>query len=250
MSKAVSVLGWLLAGHALLAALFWGLLHVPEANVAMLVLSAVLVALLLAVATVVEVTAAAWLWPGSRFRDAVHAGVRGLPALLAALVAWGLAAWLGGRIELWHGTHRGEIDAWLIARAGTTSTGWAHAAIEALAVFIRWIVGLTLAVGAVHGWLADGVGGLARLGWVRRAFSRYQFGLVALAFVLLIALPWQAADWRPAGLPPTWVEALFVAAKLAVLLVVAHVGWMIVLAAGASRGGAVRGARARSEAPE
>jgi hypothetical protein len=235
MSKAASVVGWLLAGHALMAALFWGLLHVPEANVPMLVLSALLVALLLAVASVVEVTAAAWLTPGTPFRAAVHAGVRGLPALLVALAAWGVAAWLAGRLELWHGAHRGEIDAWLIARAGTTQAGWLHAGLEALAVFIRWIVGLTLAVAALHAWLAGGLRGLVRFGWIRRAFSRYQFGLIALAFVLLIALPWQAVSWRPAGLPATWVEALFVGVKLVALAVVAHVGWMVVLAAGARR---------------
>jgi hypothetical protein len=235
MRKTVSVVGWLLAGHAVLAALFWGLIHVPDANVTMLALSALLVALLLAVATVVEVTAAAWLTPGTPFRRAVHAGVRGLPALLVALVAWGVTAWLAGRLELWHQAHQGEIDAWLIARAGTTEARWAHAALDVLVFFIRWVVGLTLAVAAVHGWLAGGVRGLARCGWVRRAFSRYQLGLVALAFVLLIALPWRAAYWRPSGLPPTWIEALFVTVKLALLLIVAHVGWTIVLAAGARR---------------
>jgi hypothetical protein len=235
MSKAVSIVAWLLAGHALLAALFWGLIHVPDANVTMLALSAVIVALLLAVATVVEVTAAAWLTPGTPFRSAVHAGVRGLPALLAALLVWGVAAWAAGRLELWHQAHHGEIDAWLIARAGTTQAAWAHAGIDIAVFVIRWMVGLTLAVAIVHGWLTGGVRGLVRFGWLRRAFSRYQFGLVTLAFVLLIAVPWRAAHWRPAGLPPTWVEALFVGVKLGLLLIVGHVGWMIVLAAGARR---------------
>ena len=56
---------------------------------------------------------------------------------------------------------------------------------------------------------------------------------MGLAIVLLVALPWRAIDWRPAALPPTWLEPAFVGLKLAVIYVLLNLGWGYVLRAGA-----------------
>ena len=49
MATLLRVTAWLMVGHVVVAGLFWGLLNVPESNVAMLGLSAMLVVLLLVV---------------------------------------------------------------------------------------------------------------------------------------------------------------------------------------------------------
>jgi hypothetical protein len=39
--------------------------------------------------------------------------------------------------------------------------------------------------------------------------------------------------WRPKGLPATWLEPAFVLVKLAVIYLLANIGWALVLRAGA-----------------
>ena len=72
---------WLVIGHALLVALFWGFVNVPDSNALMVALSTAVLALLIATLAVVHGTAAAWLlahgesrlsssrrWPGASLR--------------------------------------------------------------------------------------------------------------------------------------------------------------------------------------
>jgi hypothetical protein len=65
--------------------------------------------------------------------------------------------------------------------------------------------------------------------WLRASVSRRQLGVVALAIVLLVAVPWRAVAWRPRGLSPNAAEVVFVATKLSLLYVIAHVGWLLML---------------------
>src|SRR5690606_38496087 len=82
--RLVAVLVWLLAGHAVLFGLFWSLVHVPDANTLMLGVTALTAVAFVIVAAIVEVTAAAWLWPEATFRTALAEGTRGLVPLVVA----------------------------------------------------------------------------------------------------------------------------------------------------------------------
>jgi hypothetical protein len=238
--KALAVVTWLVAGHALWLGLFWALVNVPESNAAMLAVSAVVVLLLLLVVALVDGTAGAWLLPGRSLREALHEAARAVPAVVVAIVVAGLFLWLGHAIDEWHEAHRGEIDAWLIARFDAPAATWPHRAIDALVFFVSGVVGVSLAVAALFARLEGGLTALARPGWVRAGFSRDQLTLVAIGMTVFVALPWQFAYWRPESLPPTWVQPGFAVAKLSLIFVAMNVGWMICLLAGA------RNASARS----
>lgn len=233
--KLVAVLAWLLAGHALVFGVFWALVRVPDSNVLMLGASALLLVVLVVVAATVEVTAAAWLWPGMPFRQALAEGTRGVvPAMVAALV-FAASWWAADVLEASFAARRGEIDAWFIATLDTTRTAWVASVVAALAFLVRWIVGVAAAVAIVHAWIAARWAGLLGLHWVPRAVSRYQLGLTALAMVVLVALPWAAVYWRPPGIPPTSMQLLFVGAKLGTIALAVHIGWVLVLMAGVPR---------------
>jgi hypothetical protein len=230
--KLVAVLGWLLAGHAVLFGLFWLLVQVPDANTLMLGATSLVAVALLVVAAMVEVTAAAWLWPGATFAGALAEGVRGVVPLVCGALVFAGAWWVAGAIDAAFAARRGEIDAWFIATFDTTRTAWVAHLVAALVFLVRWVLGVSAAVAIVHAWLAARWGGLLGLHWVPRAVSRHQLGLTALAMIALVALPWSAAYWRPPGIPPTSVQLLFVGAKLGSIALLAHIGWVMVLAAG------------------
>jgi hypothetical protein len=218
---------WLLAGHAVLAGLYWALLNVPESNVLMLGATTLLAIALLLVAAIVEGRAVMQLDVSQRtFRWFVAASV---PALVVALVIYFTFTLIYDRIGAWHQQHSGEIDAWLIARFDWTQTTWLHRAIGLANDFLRDVIGLSLAVGAFAAGVLGGLGDLLRLRWVRRALRPRTLLIVLVAVLGLIWLPWQAASWRPVSLPPTWVQPLFAAAKLGLLLCIVHIGWTLVL---------------------
>lgn len=239
MTRGAAILGWLVAGHAAAGALYVALVNVADTNAAMLGLSALLAALCLFTLAVVEGTVLAWLVPGTTFRAAVGRGVRAVPVFLVALAIAGACWILAGALEARARAHAGEIDAWFIATFDIVSTAWVHRTLAAAAFVVRGIVGVSLAVAALGAGVAGGARRLLSAGWLRAAFSGQQLGLTAAAIVLFVVLPWRAVGWRPAWLPPTWVEVAFVALKLGALSIVAHVGWLLVLFAGA-RGAALR----------
>jgi hypothetical protein len=239
MTRAVAILAWLAGGHAAAGALYVAFINVPDANVLVLGLSALLALLLLFTLAIVEGTALAWLVPGATFRAAVGRGVRATPAFVVALALAGACWAVADGLEAWAQARAGEIDAWFIATWGVVRTAWVHRTIAALAFVLRGVVGVSLAVAVLGAGVTGGVRRLLSAGWLRAALSRQQLGLTAAAIVLLVVLPWRAVDWRPAWLPPTWIEVAFVGFKLAALSVVAHVGWLLVLVAG------VRGAESR-----
>jgi hypothetical protein len=238
--KALTLVAWLAAGHALLVALFWGLVNVPDANALMLGASLAVALLLLLGVALVDGTAAAWLLPGRTFREALGAGLRSVPGVVAALIAFGACWWLAGRLDAWHATYHGQIDAWMISRFNAPEATWPHRAIDILSFLLRDVLGVSLAVALLFAWLERGLRGLAGAGWLRAGLSRDQVMLVAIGVTLFIALPWHFAHWRPESLPPTWVQPAFAVAKLGLIYVAMNVGWALCLLAGArgSGGGA------------
>jgi len=230
---ALARVAWLAVGHAALVALFWGLVNVPDANALMIGLSIATLAALIAVAAIVEGTAAAWLLPGRSWRQALVAGLGSVPAVVAALVLMGIFWWIGVACAGWFDGHRGEIDAWLIANFDVTETAWIDRVVSAVGFVWMGILGVSLAVALLYVRLERGMPAVVRGEWLRAGLSRDQLTLTAAAMTLLVALPWQAAYWRPRGLPPNAWQLAFVALKLGLIYLAMNVGWLFVLLAGA-----------------
>jgi hypothetical protein len=204
---------WLMAMQAVLAGLYWALLSTPESNAWMLTLSAALIATLVAVAGL-ALDVALRLTSGDpavprRAADWIRPGLRLVPALALALLVAGIAQWLGGGVE----ASRGRITAWLIARTGWADPEVLFTSVRWLAAFATWVVGPALAL-ALFAALTRGVAASPR-GWLgpATAWPTLLAGAVGVA-ALAWGWPWLAA-WRPA-LPPTWVQLVAVAAKVAV----------------------------------
>jgi hypothetical protein len=229
MARLVKVTLWLLVGHGMLAAVYWGLLNVPESNVAMLAASTALVMALLVGAIVVEVGAVLGLGTDAPWTERAWRALAAAPAFVFALAIWFAFAWLHSRLASLHEARSGEIDAWLIARFDWTRTAWLHRAMSLALHFLRDVLGLSLAVGALVTGTLGTLSDLLRLRWTRHAFAWRRLLVITLALVCLIWLPWQASTWRPASLPSNVVQPIFAAAKLAVIAVIAHMGWTLIL---------------------
>ena len=242
MRRGLERLACLCGGHAIAAALFVGLINVPDANVPMLSLSMTLVVLVAVIAAMTTATVLAWWMPGVSFRDALgRAFTSGVPAAIAAAVVFAAIWWSAGRVATWHEAHRGEMDAWFIATFNAARTGWLHWAIGLLLFVARAILATSVAVAIVAAAVAGGGRAIFSFRWLRAAFSRLQVGVVAMSVVLLIALPWRALAWRPPWVLPGAAEPVFVGLKLAVVYLLINAGWALVLFA-ASRAAVDRGA--------
>lgn len=230
-ARLASIAAWLLAGHGLWVALFWGLLQVPESSVWMLALSAVLAIVLVVLAAVLQSGASsAWQIDRAVVPALVSGSRRADAAILAALV-FGALWWATEALLTWHAGVAGQIDAAYIARTGRSQTQWIHATFFWLVMFLRWTVGLTLAVSLLASAVAGGRAVLRSGAWVRSAIAPRSWLAVTFWFVLLVAIPWHLVDWRP-RLLSLGAEPWFVGAKLALVAVAMAVGWALVLQAG------------------
>lgn len=241
------ITAWLLAGHALWLGLFWGLLQVPESSTAMIVLSAALIVLLVALGAALHGGAAA-AWDATRDPwGRLLAGVHLVPAVLLASAVFGAAWWVTDVALDWHTRTAGQIDAAYIARTGRSATGWIHGVIFWTVMFVRWTLGLTLAVSLLGAVAGTGLRAVASTRWIRAGVAPRRWLALTFWLVLLVALPWQAVDWRPARIGLA-LEPWFVAAKLAAVAVAMAAGWALVLRVGTDEprepdtaGAAIRG---------
>jgi hypothetical protein len=214
-----------------LGGIYWGFLNVPESNVLMLIVSALLALLLVTGAGVIDTTGLLMLRSGDdwTWRTALRRSVGALPAFVAALALWLIVGWICGRLLRYHEAHSGELDAWFIATLNWTRIAWLHRTIDWLLHIVQFVIGTSLAITllatAAAGTLADAV----HPRWMRRALSPVQLLIVAVAFYGLIYLPWQAVYWRPASLPATTLEVAFALAKLTILGLLMHIGWTLIL---------------------
>lgn len=227
--RSIAIVAWLVAGHVVLGGLYWALLQTPESNVFMLTTSALLVLLMLIGVGIVEgVGLMAWQHAG---------GVAGLIGGVARRVFWVVPAlavfaalwWVTGVHLRYFEVHAGEIDAWFIAKTGWVRTAWFHVGMQWIGYFLRFVVGVALALSLFAAGLGQSWAGAARGGWLARAFSWRTLAIVGLALLAIWAGPWQLAYWRPSGLPSTWMQPTFAGAKLVVLFVVANALWALVL---------------------
>jgi hypothetical protein len=228
--RLLSITAWLAFGHALLLGLFWSLLQVPESNTAMLVVSVVVAAAIVAAAGWVEAVALGLWVAGTSWRESLRrARIAPVPAVVALTsfgVIWLLTAHLRAA---WFG-HTGEIDAWLMQRLGWTRTAGLHSVAGWVIGFIRFVVGGLIALTILAWALAGGMRALARPGrWLGAAPAPRPLVVGGLLFHGLVWLPWRAAFWRPAWLAPNWQEAAFAAVKLGLLYAIANLGWATIL---------------------
>jgi hypothetical protein len=230
MRRLIAVVCWVIAGHAVLAGLYYALLNVPESSIWMLVASAMLAVAIVVGALLVQVGGiAVWLAdrkPMRAIRGAwrhVHAAVPGM-ALLA--LSW----WATARADAWHAAYRGEIDAALMARFNWAETAWVHRTWAWLLFALRNAIALSLALAWTVAGVTGGIRALARPRWILRGLDPRAWGSILAAELLFIVLPWHFVFWRPESLPPTRTEAAFVAVKLAVIATATAIGWAIVLA--------------------
>lgn len=231
MRRLAMVTVWLLVGQAVWFTIFWCLLHVPESSVWMLVLSAVLALALVAFGGAVLAGGSA-AWDLTRPPVAALAGsVRHVPAAIAALLLFGACWWATGVIFDWHTSIAGQIDAWVIARTGRPNARGVHFAIFWLTMTVRWSIGLTLASSVLASLITIGRATFTRANWLISALVPSRWLAVTFWFVLLVAIPWDLLDWRPAKLGLA-AEPWFVAAKLSAIAVAMTVGWALVLRMG------------------
>jgi hypothetical protein len=223
------VILWLMTGPLVVAGLGWGLLHVPESNVAMLALSAGLVVALLVLEGLIGAGAilrgaapAGWVPPAGRMLRAVPAAI--LALLLYAAVRYAFIA-----LTARYGEVTSQIDAWFIARLDWTATAWLHRAVRwglwgaghALAASFALAVLVRATLGA-----ADGSRGLR---WLAAALSPVRLAGMAAVLLIFVWLPWQLVAWRPASLPVSIVEPLFAGAKLLGIAAIIHLGLSLLL---------------------
>lgn len=233
MPRALAILGCVTLGHAAAAGLFWWFVNVPESNVAMLALSAVLIVLLIVALGWTE-AAAVLLWdPALGFRCAARRALDALPAFAMGALVFAFFWWITARADTWTTEYSGQIDAWWMSNVGSTKTAWIHSGFAIALWFARYVIGVSLGVAALAAGALHGSRALASTRWVRAGLSRRQVGAIGFAIVLLMWLPLRATDWRPASIPPVTIEAVFVAVKLGVIYLVANFGWALVLRAGA-----------------
>jgi hypothetical protein len=141
---------------------------------------------------------------------------------------FGCLWWLTGTVQDWLTRHVGQIDAWIIAKLGWTKTAALHSSLAWAIAFVRYGVGTSMAVALLASVARRGLRGVTSP-WLRRALAWRPLLIIAAVLFVGVWLPWQAVYWRPASLPPTWVQPAFAAVKLFVLYVVGNLAWAVVL---------------------
>jgi len=231
------VTGWLVAGHALLGMLYWLLLHIPESNAWMLASSLLVLLAAVWLAGVVEMTALLAFAVDGPMRDALSPALRRAWLIVLPCALFAAIWWLTGAAAGWHGRYAGQVDAAIIARTGWTGTARLHEAADWLIAAVRWVIGVSLAAAFAAALAIGGLRGLHPR-WAVRGLRWRPLAVTAAAAATGVWLPLQAAYWRPAFLPPNWLEPAFAAVKLAVLFAIMQLAWVAILrtAARTSRG--------------
>jgi hypothetical protein len=215
---------WILAGSALTAGVYWAFLITPESTIWMLMVSAALALVALALVGLTASGAIAMWWHGASaasLRRAATSIPGVVPAALVVLLVW----WLANRAETWVAMRSGQINAWFIARFGWDDMSWLFATIGYVADWFRWVFAALLALSLMAGFVAIGWRALAQAAWFRRALRPRAIAAATLWFGALIALPWiYLVPWRPASLPPTSIEFAFIVAKLSISAILIAIG--------------------------
>jgi hypothetical protein len=223
MRRLARVSAILAAGAIVGGALYWALLNTPDSNAIVLGISALLVVLLVLTAAI-GVSMATLVARGTPGREAVARVPRAAGWFLIAFSPL-LAAWMTlGRFDRWVIERQGEINAWFIARFGWADISWLLRAEVWASRWIRWAVVPVLCISLLTTILTAETGTT----WLRRAFHWRTLLAATLAFIVLMALPWQLTTWRP-QLPPTWVQPTLAAIRLGTTFVFGILGFAVLI---------------------
>jgi len=227
--RLVMVTLWILAGAALTGGVYWSFLITPESTLWSLAASALL---LIATTFLLALTISGAIvgWRHGVSAGHVRAAVAGVPGIIPAALIGALIWWLVGsatdRITL----YSGPINAWFIATFGWDDVSWLFTGVHWLALWLKWVVTLVLALSVMAATLTGGWRALAGATWITRALAPVPLATATLLFAAFVAAPWvYLTPWRPAGLPATSVELTFVIAKLAVTALLMAVGVALII---------------------
>ncbi len=226
---------WIGLVDALAGAAVLGFLYVPESNVLMLALSAVLVLVAAALLVVSSTSAAVGLVHQRAPWRCIGQAIRRLPLALVGIAVVGLLCAGAGGFESWWASRAGEIDAAAIAAGDVTQTRWLHTAVRWAVIVVQWIL--------APAWLAASLAWAAgyerrdvlSLKWLAAGLHWRLLLVTALGIVGLVWLPWGYVYWQPRGLPASSLELLFAGAKLAAIYGLSQVAWSLALWTAARR---------------
>jgi hypothetical protein len=211
------------AGAGMVGALYWGFLNTPESRVPTLALSAIL-ALLAVLLAAVLVNAAVLLALGHAARGAASIAARRVHWSLAAVAIVALAGWGATRWQRWIADHSGEISAWFISTFDWSDATPLLQAATYLGRWVQWVLVPVAMVAAVACGLQQGARAVGSLSWIRAAWHWKPLLIATAAFVVLVALPLRLAFWRPAGLPPNWIEGAVAGLRLSLVAALIAIG--------------------------
>ncbi|MCX6552351.1 MAG: hypothetical protein NTY02_15340 [Acidobacteria bacterium] len=228
-TRFAAIVAWLVTGHLLIGGLYWLLLQVPESNVFMLTASLLIVVAATLLVGAIEQVGLRACSPAEPFRAALAPSIRRSWLVIFPVVLFTIVWYATAHVELWSSAHAGEIDAWIIAKLGWTKTSGLHTTIDWFIAFVRYGIGVALAVALMASLAVNGVRGALDAGWIRRGCSWRLLLTATVALFVGFWLPWQQVYWRPASLPATWIQPAFATAKLVLLFVAANVAWAVIL---------------------
>ena len=221
------VSGWLLAGAALSGGAYWTFLNTPESTVWALMASAslLLISLLLVGTTV---NAAILMWTHGPSWQAITGAARRAPAVVPAALVVIAMWWLVSHGERWITMRSGPINAWFIAEFGWDDMSWLFTTIAYAAAWAQWllapVIALWLMASFVHG--------------AKHRLSLRRVAIASVWFGVLVVLPWRyLVPWRPGGIPPTSIEAVFIATKLITAAAIMAAGAALIIREASPRGG-------------
>lgn len=227
--KLLLTTAWILLGGAAAAGLYWAFLLTPVSTALALAFTAILAVIVLAL---IGLTAngAIEIWSNGWSRAGLTRAFRSIPAIVPAALIVVVLWWLTSRSEMWVAQRSGPINAWFMARFGWDDMRWLFTAFGYVAQWLRWVVGLLLALSLMEAVVSLGWSAAARGSWITAALRPRRLLIATLAIVVLIALPWIFfVPWRPESLPPNSLETVFIATKLTLVAVMAAVGLALVL---------------------
>lgn len=209
--RVVSAAMMLFVGFACVAGLYWALLNVPESSVPAIGLSAALALCTVALAGITLGTAAA-VSDDCTANAAIRRGLRALPVFVIALLLAVLLWWGANAVDATWSAHAGEVDALAIRYLDATRTAWLHASVAWLTWAVRWVLTPSVVISLTTAGSVDGLRSTAR--GLHTAVRIVPLASVAVAAAIVFGGLGTFVDWKPRGLPPTWMEAAFLSGKL------------------------------------
>jgi len=227
--RLVTVTLWILVGAALTGGAYWSFLITPESTIWMLLVSALL---LLTASVVAGLTLGGAIigWREGVSTALLRTAVATVPAVIPAALLVGAVWWLTGAVTDRITINSGPINAWFIATLGWDDVAWLFTGIGWLASWLKWVVAPLLGLAMMGRIIRGGWHELAGVTWLRHGLAPANLAAATLCFAAFVAVPWiYLAPWRPASLPATTIELVFIITKLSVTAVLMATGAALIV---------------------